>query len=338
MQPQPTTIFSKTFGLGNTPPAPARRAGFSLIEILVVVALLSVIILGLVAMFSQVQRAFLSGTTQIDLLESGRVSADFVARDLQQMAAGYTTAPNFYTFPETGDSSLNLRPWFAQGPPPAYKRFPPPVKPPVFPPLTQWMPDHLEQRTNVLQSFYFLTQYNRQWNLVGYFVDRPDLGVGTLYRTNMQLTNFAGVPGLAPTNGFILADVANILAGAGSTTPTNYSRIADGVVHLRLRAYDANGLAITNFALSSFSTKYSDIFVAGMDDLTRDDYYSFFSNALPAYLELEMGFLENRTLDRYNSLSNNPAAAAAYLVNHLGQVHVFRQRIPIRNVDPSAYQ
>ena len=199
------------------------------------------------------------------------------------------------------------------------------------------MPDHVEQRTNVLQSFYFLTQYNQQWNLVGYFVDRPDLGVGTLYRTNLQLTNFAGVPALVPTNGFIFADVANALASAGSTAPTNYSRIADGVVHLRLRAYDTNGVAITNLFQPQFTT-HSNIFVTGMVGVTRDYYYSFFSNALPAYLELEMGFLENRTLDRYNSLSINPAAAAAYLVNHLGQVHVFRQRIPIRNVDPSAYQ
>jgi prepilin-type N-terminal cleavage/methylation domain-containing protein len=322
--------------------ASGRRAGFSLVEILVVVALLSVIILGLVAMFSQTQRAFLSGTTQIDLLESGRVGADFVARDLQQMAAGYTTAPNFYTFPETGDSTFNLQPYFSEnyspGPPPRTKLFPPPVKPPVSPPLTQWMPDHIEQRTNVLQSFYFLTHYNQQWNLVGYFVDRPDLGVGTLYRTNILLTNFASVPSLWPSNGYILTDVAGILASTGSKSPVNYSRIADGIIHLRLRAYDTNGVAITNLAASTFFTTHSNVFVAGMDDLTQNYYYSFFSNALPAYLELEMGFLENRTLDHYNSLSNNPAVAATYLANHVGQVHIFRQRIPIRNVDPSAYQ
>jgi hypothetical protein len=27
-----------------------------------------------------------------------------------------------------------------------------------------------------------------------------------------------------------------------------------------------------------------------------------------------------------------------YLTNYAGQVHIFRQRIPIRNVDPTAYQ
>src|SRR5690349_9405531 len=63
------------------PPAGFRsRQGFSLIEILVVVALLSVIILGLIAMFHQTQKALLSTTTQVDLLESGRAAADLVVR------------------------------------------------------------------------------------------------------------------------------------------------------------------------------------------------------------------------------------------------------------------
>jgi hypothetical protein len=30
-------------------------------------------------------------------------------------------------------------------------------------------------------------------------------------------------------------------------------------------------------------------------------------------------------------------AARTYLSNHVAQVHIFRQRIPVRNVDPSVY-
>ena len=60
---------------------------FSLIEILVTVAILSVIILGLVAMFNQTRRAFTSSMTQVDVLESGRSAADLLSRELEQVSA-----------------------------------------------------------------------------------------------------------------------------------------------------------------------------------------------------------------------------------------------------------
>jgi hypothetical protein len=70
----------------------------------------------------------------------------------------------------------------------------------------------------------------------------------------------------------------------------------------------------------------------------RYNYY-FFSNAVPAYLELEVGFLEPHLLDRLKGIGNaNPAAQYAYLSNHVANVHLFRRRIPIRNVDFLAYQ
>jgi hypothetical protein len=61
-----------------------------------------------------------------------------------------------------------------------------------------------------------------------------------------------------------------------------------------------------------------------------------FSNTVPASVEVELGVLEDRTLQRAESLSG--AVQTAYLWNHAGQVHIFRQRAWIRNVDPSAYQ
>jgi hypothetical protein len=36
--------------------------------------------------------------------------------------------------------------------------------------------------------------------------------------------------------------------------------------------------------------------------------------------------------------SLNGSAITNYLAGHVGQVHIFRQHIPIRNVDPTAYQ
>src|SRR2546427_12839187 len=64
-------------------PSPVtRHSAFSLIEIMVTVALLSFIVLGLLAMFTQTQRAFTSGMTQTDVMQSGRAVVETIARDL----------------------------------------------------------------------------------------------------------------------------------------------------------------------------------------------------------------------------------------------------------------
>ena len=57
---------------------------------------------------------------------------------------------------------------------------------------------------------------------------------------------------------------------------------------------------------------------------------TFMSNALPAYVELELGVLEPVALKQYQALSAK--AAADFLSRQAGKVHLFRQRIPIRTV------
>ena len=76
----------------------AERA-LTLLEMMVAMSLLLIIVLGLYAMFDQTQRAFRSGLTQTDVLESQRAAMDIMARDLEQSrplpaAAGST---KFYT-------------------------------------------------------------------------------------------------------------------------------------------------------------------------------------------------------------------------------------------------
>ena len=77
-------------GIPETKPMAGRgwRSGFSLIEIMIVVGLLSVIILGLMGMFSQTQRAFQLGMSQTDVLESGRIATDLIVRELAQITPG----------------------------------------------------------------------------------------------------------------------------------------------------------------------------------------------------------------------------------------------------------
>jgi hypothetical protein len=62
---------------------------------------------------------------------------------------------------------------------------------------------------------------------------------------------------------------------------------------------------------------------------------AFRSNAVPAYLELELGVLEPDALRIYQQMINDqqPAQARAFLEKRIGKVQIFRKRIPVRTVD-----
>src|SRR3954471_19290395 len=64
-----------------------KSRGFSLIEVMVAVAILAVIIVGLLAMFYQTQRAFRTGLTQVDVLENGRAAMEMSGSDLRDVTA-----------------------------------------------------------------------------------------------------------------------------------------------------------------------------------------------------------------------------------------------------------
>ena len=134
------------------------------------------------------------------------------------------------------------------------------------------------------------------------------------------------------------------------------SRIADGVVHFSIRAFDTNGFPFTyitttpQFGMfrtngyvesrgvgSGYATMRNSRVTVPFPALPDQYNYYFFSNAVPAYLELEVGFLESHILDRLKAVGN-PTAQIQYLSNHVANVHLFRRRIPIRNVDFLAYQ
>jgi hypothetical protein len=108
----------------------------------------------------------------------------------------------------------------------------------------------------------------------------------------------------------------------------NMSHLMDGVVNLRVRAYDTNGIWMndTYTNMPNFCTNST---------IWGETSFYMFSNMLPASVEVELGVLEDRTLQRAESLPK--AAQPNYLANHAGQVHLFRQRVWIRNVDPLAY-
>jgi len=65
-------------------------------------------------------------------------------------------------------------------------------------------------------------------------------------------------------------------------------------------------------------------------------FYGFSNNIVPAYVEVQVGVLEPAILKRLRSIPD-PIAQSNYLANHAGNVQLFRERIAVRNVDPSAY-
>jgi hypothetical protein len=338
LSPRLSTLDPRHPSSDPRPSAPALRA-FSLIEIMVTVGLLTFIILGLLLMFNQTQRAFRTGMTQTDVLEAGRATMDIIARELEQMSPSQV--------PDIIDSGVRRRAtnFFVE---PSDKNFAV-VSPYAFSwkdPLIQDLPGqdfpgNYIPRTNLLQRFFFLSKFNQDWIGTGYEVLPDDANqlVGTLYRYSV-------------TNTPRWTNLYHLVGSFSSTPVTNLSRIADGVVHLRLRAFARNGYLVTTNLFSSTNASYptrvngpytnvaNAVAYNSVAYSSGGDYYQaacyFMSNAVPGYLELELGILEPRVLSKYRSI-DAPETARAYLSNHVANVHIFRQRIPVRNVDLSAY-
>ena len=305
------------------------RVAFSLIEIIVVVGLMSFIILGLMQMFNQTQRAYKLGTTQVDVLEGGRAVIEMMQRELSQMKASRASNTlNFY-------AQIAL----AGGYKPLLQELPGIPNPPGSP---------LPNRTNILQEIFFLTEENQRWVGNGYFVSSPAEGVGTLYRCEYR-SNYGDDPRLL----FIRFD--NDLSGfhGAGTVKTNMTRLLDGAVHLRVRAYNTNGVWLTNsfskvtnsvtgavFTYGIVVSPYSTVYPPAVAEVES---YSFYSNVVPASVDMELGILEDAAIAKIKALYNPNAAAQAtarrnYLTNQAARTHLFRIRVPIRNVDPTAYQ
>jgi len=127
--------------------------------------------------------------------------------------------------------------------------------------------------------------------------------------------------------------------GGFLTNITSGSHLMDGVVALTVRAYDVNGGQMTtNIIAFPNGQNVTNKNVLYFSPVWGQVGFIMFSNTVPASVEIEMGVLEDRALQRAESLSGSYQAQSNYLAASAGQVHVFRQRVSISNVDPSAYQ
>ena len=287
-------------------------------EILVVVALLSVIVLGLLAMFTQTQRAFRTGMTQSDVLAGGRLAMDLLTRELEGIAPAYEPGLNFLARMPHNNATYN-RPFLQN-----------------LPGSTVW-----PKRTNLLHDIFFLTRRNQDLTAIGYFVRVNDpktgvlsvapLGVGTLYRFEWTIN-----PVATSTTGSVISNLLYQFSLAQSSE-FRATKVVDGVNHFLVRAYHTNGWQITADHNPGIRA-YFDEFAGRENLIAREiEIYEFFSNAVPAAVELELGILEDKAWQHFRSLPST-LSQSNYLVGLAGRVHLFRQRVPVRNVDPEAYQ
>lgn len=280
---------------------PSRRA-FSLIEMMLVMGMLAIIVVALLAMFNQTQKAFRASVTQTDVLEGGRAITDMLAHDLAGIVPAYRA---------------DVTNFFAEIPGTNF--------------FVQWLPGGtVSGRTNVLENVFFLTRENQKWIGQGYCFTNNSGGIGSLFQF-MGEVNVSQNPGLLFSN-FVLQTTLQT---------TNLHRLLEGVVQFRVRAFDRNGSYLSLLDPNQFVTNNIQVFTnspatSGLISEVRQ--YVFKSNAVPAYVEFELGILEKRTYERYLALEAGSWAAANFLTNQIGQVHLFRQRVPVRMVDPSVYR
>jgi len=300
-------------GLTSAATREPKRDAFSLVEVMVVVSLLSLIVLALMAVFSSTQRAFRAAITQTDVLEGSRAAMELMAADLRAMTPSYGASNAAVNFVVTNNYNNRT----------------------ILPMLIQSLPGTTRARSNLLQEVFILNHMNDGWWGVGYAIKTNSSGnLYSLYRLQYPLP-----PGTNdPTFLFNSQVFRNFFMN-----PTNGgSHLLDGVVHFVVRAYDLNGVWLTNG------------YPAGQTNQLKTNAASFYrltsggvrngecgvlmnSNAVPAAVELQLGVLEDRTLQHAEALPTD-TARTNYLWDKSGNVHLFRQRVTISNVDPTAYQ
>lgn len=326
--------------------AARRAAAFTVIELLLGVAIMTLIVFGLYAVFDQTQKALRASVQQVDIFEGARAGLDLLREDLEQAGiGGVPHRANFYS----GIMS-NL--------------------PPV--PLGNLAGDH---RLLWLSAgeLYVLQRAANGWRGVGYWLEFDtntvnSVRVGTLMRYVANPTNvftprrfalrppdeWRNWPDALPADRYYELqpdrDGVNTLnlQQAGSRYPlvwrdrTNLLHSAPvlaNVVHLHVTAFDEAGVPITRATLpprlDNPNTPWRDVprpeflrrFEVGytaFDEMS----YRFTGDVLPAALEVELGIVEPQIAERLRGFTT-PEGAARFLRENPGRVHLFRQRIPL---------
>jgi len=271
-------------------------SALTIIEMLVSTTLLVFIVLGLTAMFVETQRAFKTGLRQSNMADSGHTVIDMMAADFSQLsdAQAFGIITNLYWSGFTNEDTF----------------------------LYQDAPAN-RYRTNQLQEIFILVHTNTQWMGIGYAVSNWAPGVGTLYRY-MIATN-------APLTNNLLCDSFIASAVHSTSFGPHFDRVADGVIHLKIHAFD------------QFGNEYEQ----GREYTTTNGFYEFnypapaYTNTLPEgtvvvppaglpnSIQLEVGVLASDTFEQLRAMPAGSLAQQLFLGRAGGNIQIFRQNIPI---------
>lgn len=272
-----------------------RSLGYSLVEIMIAMALLTLIVVGLLTTLNQTQKALKFAGTQTDTLENGRAFIAMLSRELQEIAETPGYASNTFRFYSVARGDA----W------------------------SQDVAGLNTPRENRLYSFGFLqrARESNSWKFVSYEFDKRDLteqrGVADLFRaeTNSMIW--------ALTNAGGLTDYQNQKRISGFSSDRNnyetnfFRKVLSGVAHLSFKAYDTNGFVIPEWT---------------RDQLVG---YSVTNALLPVTsirpvdaIEIELGILDPDIYKRVKSMPDS-ATVFAYLRDRPGNIQLFRQRIKI---------
>jgi hypothetical protein len=304
-----------TFPINLLSRPPRRCRALTILEMLVSTALLSFIVLGLTAMFIQTQKAFKTGIKQATVTDAGRAIIDMIAADFSQMANGQLTNQ---TAVNSGIFNYPNMDWYRV----------------LGYDLVQSQ-NGVPFRTNELEDIFAMVQTNNNWLGVGYSVSNwftsggaAIPGVGTLYR---YTTNVTGP--LTTSNANFL--YPNFYSAVSTGTFTNFHRIADGVVHLKIYAYDTNGYENQNevpydYGAVTTNLEYPNL-VWVINPLNPLGPPIQQTNFVPHSIDIELGILEPEAFEHARALFTSGATTAAeqYLASAAGQVEIFRQHIII---------
>ena len=330
---------------GSLPPGKAGLAGFSLVEVLLAVSIMSVIVFGLFSMFNQTQKALLATSKQVDILGGVRAAIEVLVEDIQK-----AEAPGL---PVIGlESNSAQRPHMQGTIDRAYN----------YRPVFQQLVDG-SLRTNTLQNVFFLTRSNLNWVAKGYFFSpgtnfvadpgTQSLGFGTLFRfssVNVDLAASRIQDRYQPNrkmNENLLRNFWEHYEFVQTVAPreaTNrvfnlsVSPLIEGVVHFNMQPIDSDGRPMLyyneflNTPNQVVNLKYADTILEqesiNAEALSGQTRYRFYGNALPAFMELEIGVLDPEVLARMKAMPNIHAARQ-FLEDKPGAVHLFRRMIPL---------
>jgi hypothetical protein len=319
----------------HTPPRlPRTRRALTILEMLVSTAMLAFIILGLTAMLVQTQKAFKSGIKRTTITDAGRTIVDMIASDLSQMSDPHFTniwyPTNFNGAPPT--LYWYYVPWYDLDQVVYTNSFNQPV-----------------YRTNQIEDIFATVLSNNTWLGIGYTVSNwftnaggsAIPGVGTLYRYVAQ-TNAP----LYATN--TLFSNFNTQVGYNTFTNTLFHRVADGVIHFKIYAFDAGGNEMPYEQgyeqFGNLQTPFPGFLTIGTPGYVSLQYpcvvgitnaqgfiTSVQTNYLPHSIDIELGILEPETFEHVRALyaAGATTVASNFLANAAGQVEIFRQHIII---------